>query len=74
MINIGTPKKPNMYRHYVGSDPNKFVLVTAQEHGMLSKDKLKWIKICEKLIDQKYGGKCFYTKEEWKIIQDNKKV
>jgi hypothetical protein len=74
MINIGTAKRPNMYRHYVGEDPNKFVLVTAKEHGMLAKDKLTWIKRIEKLIEQKYEGKCFYTKEEWKIIQDKKEI
>jgi hypothetical protein len=65
MINIGTAKKPNMYRHYVGEDPNKFVLLTAKEHGEVAKDKLTWIKKFEKIIDEDYWGKCFYTKEEY---------
>lgn len=65
MINIGSVKRPNLFRYYVGEDPNKFVLLTSQEHGLVSKDKLKWIKIFEDLIE-KQGGKCYYTKEEWR--------
>jgi hypothetical protein len=67
MINIGTAKRPNMYKYYVGDDPNKFVLLTKSEHGMIAKDKIKWIKIFEDLI-KKQGGKCYYTKEEFKAI------
>jgi len=73
MINIGTLKKPNMYRYYVGEDPNKFVLLTDHEHGLVKKDKLTWIRRFEKLIDQKYGGKCFYTKEEWALMNPTPK-
>jgi hypothetical protein len=64
-INIGTPKKPNWYKYYINGDPNKFVLLTMEEHGTVSKDKLKWIKIFEKLIETKLGGKCYLTKEEY---------
>jgi hypothetical protein len=76
MIDIGTRKKPEMYKHYVGRDPNKFVLLTRSEHGMVGKNKLKWIKIFEDLIE-KQGGKCYYTKEEWnkkqnELRKDNK--
>lgn len=69
-INIGTAKNPNWYKHYVGEDPNKFVLLTSQEHGIVSKDKLKWIKTFEDLIEKR-GGKCYYTKEEMKQYQQN---
>jgi hypothetical protein len=68
MINIGTAKRPDMYKYYVGNDPNKFVLLTSQEHGMVSKDKLKWIKIFENLINNKLKGKCYFTKEEMKAF------
>jgi hypothetical protein len=69
MINIGTAKNPNIYKHKIGNDPNKFVLLTRKEHGMVAKDKLKWIKIFEDLIE-KHGGKCYYTKAEWKAMKD----
>jgi hypothetical protein len=62
-INIGTNWKPNWFKHYVNGDPNKFVLLTSKEHGMISKDKLKWIRIFEDIIEQ-HGGKSYLTKEE----------
>lgn len=68
IINIGTAKKPTLYKYYVGEDPNKFVLLTRSEHGMVAKDKLKWIKIFEDLI-KKQGNKCYYTKEEFAAIK-----
>ena len=68
MINIGTNRKPNMYKHYVKGDPNKFVLLTCQEHGIISKDKLKWIKYFEDKIEDEWDGKCYYTKEEFEEL------
>ena len=64
MINIGTRGKPNWYKHYITGDPNKFVLLTKQEHGMVAKDKLKWIKIFENLIETKLGGVCYLPEDE----------
>ena len=64
MINIGTKKKPDWYKHYIKGDPNKFVLLTAQEHGMIKKDKLKWIKIFEDLIESELGGVCYLPKKK----------
>lgn len=63
-IDIGTPKKPNRVKHYILGDPNKFVLLTAREHGMIARDKLKWIKIFEELIETKLGGVCYLPKVE----------
>lgn len=63
MINIGTVKKPNWYKYYIPGDPNKFVLLTKQEHGMIMKDKLKWIKIFEDLIETKLCGECYLPKK-----------
>lgn len=62
MINIGTQKKPNIIKYYIPGDPNKFVLLTAQEHGMVAKDKLKWIKLFEELIETKLNGVCYLPK------------
>ena len=58
-------------RYYIKGDPNKFVTLTNKEHALVSKDKLKWVKIFEDIIE-KQGGKCYYTKEEWKIIKTHK--
>jgi hypothetical protein len=57
-------------KHYIDGDPNKFVLLTAGENTMVNTNKLEWVKYFEDLI-KKHGGKCYYTKEEWKIIQKN---
>jgi len=40
-----------MYKYYIRGDPNKFVLLTHQEHGMISKNKLEWIKFFEDKIE-----------------------
>lgn len=68
MINIGTPMKPNWYKHYIDGSPNKFVLLTDEEHGMIKKDKIKWIRIFEELIKTKLNGKCYLTKNEMEGI------
>jgi hypothetical protein len=65
-INLGNKKNPNWYKHYIEGDPNKFVLLTASEHQMIRKDKLKWIKIFEGLIKTKLNGVCYLTKDEMK--------
>lgn len=63
-INIGTVKKPNWYKYYIPGDPNKFVLLTTSEHSVVMKDKLKWIKTFEDLIETKLGGVCYLPKVE----------
>lgn len=63
-INIGSNGKPNWYKYQINGDPNKFVLLTAYEHGLCSHDKLKWIKIFEDLIETKLNGVCYLPKEK----------
>lgn len=63
MINLGTKRKPNWYKHYIKSDPNKFVLLTHAEHTIIRKDKLGYIKIFEDLIETKLGGICYLPKK-----------
>lgn len=65
-INIESKRKPNWYKYYIDGDPNKFVLLTDSEHGMIKRDKLKWIKIFEELIKTNLNGKCYLTKEEYR--------
>lgn len=57
-------------KYYIKGDPNKFVTLTNDEHGKVSKDKLKWIKLFEDLIENEYGGKCYYTKEEYDLLNN----
>lgn len=63
MINTGTPKKSNWHKHYIPGDPNKFVLLTRREHGMIAKDKIGWIRTFEDLIETKLGGICYIPKK-----------
>jgi hypothetical protein len=63
MINLGIKSKPNMVRHNIKGDPNKFVILTNSEHAVTNTNKLYWIKLFEDLIE-KQGGKCYLTKEE----------
>jgi len=63
-IEVGTKKHPNKVKYYIEGDPNKFVLLTMGEHKMISKDKLKWIKIFEDLIKTKLNGVCYLPKVE----------
>jgi len=65
ILNIGVKTKPIQYKYYIDGDPNKFVLLTRSEHSKVSKDKIRWIKLFENLIQIKYNGKCYYTKEEY---------
>jgi hypothetical protein len=67
-INVGTAMKPNFINHYIkDNNPNKFVLLTSKEHGMISKDKLKWIKEFERIIEER-GGKSYLTREKINLI------
>jgi len=53
-------------KYYICGDPNKFVLLTRSEHAIITKNKLKWVKLFENIIENEWGGKCYYTKEEFK--------
>jgi hypothetical protein len=61
-IEIGTKKHSNKVKYYIKGDPNKFVLITAEEHGIIKKNKLQWIKVFEDLIETKLGGICYFSK------------
>jgi hypothetical protein len=63
-INIGLRSNTDKIKYYIKGDPNKFVLLTKREHGVVAKDKIKWIKIFEDLIETKLGGACYLPKSE----------
>jgi DNA-directed RNA polymerase subunit RPC12/RpoP len=64
-------------KYYIKGDPNKFVLLTRNEHGKMcgnkkeGTDKIYWIKYLEDLIDEreKQGKKCYLSKEEYEIYK-----
>jgi len=75
MINLGTRGKPEVHKHYIKGSPNKFVLLTSHEHGIikgnkkLGTNKLTWIKVLEDLVEIKLNGKTFYTEFEYANLE-----
>jgi len=77
IINLGTKAKPNMYKHYIKGDPNKFVLLTHREHKMvrgnkkLGTSKLTWIKYFEDMIEKREleGKPCYLSHEDYEIYK-----
>ncbi len=76
-INNGSKKNPDWIKYYIKGDPNKFVLLTRDEHGKVrgemgtDKDKIYYIKLMEGLIEERaeQGKKCYLTPEEYKIYK-----
>jgi len=64
-------------KYYIKGDPNKFVLLTDKEHGIIrgkkgtTKDRIYYIKYLENLIEQraKEGKKCYLSKEEYEVYK-----
>lgn len=64
-------------KYYIKGDPNKFVLLTRDEHGKVrgskksGKDKIWWIMHMEDLVEQraKEGKKCYLTPEEYEVYK-----
>lgn len=52
-------------KYYIKGDPNKFVTLTHLENCMVERDKLKWVRIFEDIINDQYDGKCYFTKKEY---------
>jgi len=58
----------NINRHEIIGKPEKFVVLCSSCHSKTtSKNRYGWIKRYENLINTKYGGKSFLTKEEFAI-------
>jgi rRNA maturation protein Nop10 len=78
MIDLNHNKNnPNWYKHYIKGDPNKFVLLTAKEHGEVKgskksgKDTMWWVRYFEDLIEKREaeGKKCYLSPEEYEIYK-----
>jgi DNA-directed RNA polymerase subunit RPC12/RpoP len=76
-INNGTITTPEWIKYYIKGDPNKFVLLTRDEHGKIrgnkkeGTDKIYYIKLMENLIEEraKEGKKCYLSKEEYEVYK-----
>ncbi|MFA5745750.1 MAG: hypothetical protein WCX79_00945 [Candidatus Paceibacterota bacterium] len=76
-INNGSKRNPEWIKYYIKGDPNKFVLLTRSEHGIIKgnkkfgTDKIYWIKYLEDLIEQreKEGKKCYLSPEEYEVYK-----
>lgn len=76
-INNGSKRNPDWIKYYIKGDPNKFVLLTRDEHGIVrgkmgtEKDKIYYIKLMEDLIEEraKEGKKCYLTPEEYEVYK-----
>ena len=64
-------------KYYIDGDPNKFVLLTDKEHGIVrgkkgtTKDRIYYIKFIEEKIKQreKQGKKCYLSPEEYEVYK-----
>jgi hypothetical protein len=64
-------------KYYIKGDPNKFVLLTDREHGIIrgkkgtTRDRIYWIKLLENLVNEraKEGKKCYLTPEEYEVYK-----
>jgi hypothetical protein len=56
----------------IGDNPNYFVILCPKCHGETNGNfgnRKRWADYYKNLIDKEYGGKSYYTKEEWEIIK-----
>ena len=54
--------------YFIGENPNYFVILCSHCHGKTNgnfANRKKWADHFKDLIDSKYGGKCYLTKEEF---------
>ncbi len=58
--------KGNPYDFEIIGDPNKFVVLCDSCHGKSTgrKNRRFWARFFEKIVNEKYNGKSFFTKEE----------
>lgn len=78
MIDLNHNKNnPNWYKHYIKGDPNKFVLLTEKEHGIIKGSKksgktlLDWVIYFEDLIEKREaeGKPCYLSKEDYEVYK-----
>jgi hypothetical protein len=58
----------------IGENPNYFVILCNSCHGKTNgkfENRKKWADCFKNMINIKYGGKCYLTKEEYEIYKNN---
>lgn len=58
--------------YYIGENPNYFVILCDHCHGKTQgnfANRKEWADYFKKMIDQQYGGKCYFTKDEFNKIK-----
>lgn len=59
----------SIHEHEIIGKPEKFVVLCKSCHGKtVIKDRYKWIKHYEDIVNTKYDGKSFLTKEEYELF------
>lgn len=57
--------------YYIGENPNYFVILCPKCHGKTGRgfiNRQYWANHFKKIIDEQYGGKCYYTKDEMGVL------
>lgn len=64
------------YNKNICCDDNKpyFAAVCADHHRRTNGERERWAEMLRRVIDEIYGGKSYYTKEEWKEIKKNRRI
>jgi DNA-directed RNA polymerase subunit RPC12/RpoP len=71
-LNVNTHRKDE---YYIGDNPNYFVILCQSCHGKTNgtfENRKKWADYFKNMIDEKYEGKCYLTKEEYEKYKLNK--
>jgi hypothetical protein len=64
--NLNCKEHPE-HNYFIGENPNYFVILCPTCHGRTNgnfENRKKWADHFKELIDTKYNGKCYFTKEE----------
>lgn len=51
-------------------EPVHFAALCGHHHGLTGNDRLRWESMLNRIIDEIYGGRSYFTKEEWREINE----
>lgn len=69
--NLNARKHP-VKDYYIGENPNYFVILCRSCHGKTNgsfKNRMRYADEFKKMIDEYYGGKCYFTNEEMILLE-----
>lgn len=73
--NLNAKKHPDK-DYLIGENPNYFVILCNTCHGKTNggfENRKRYANMFRDIIDTKYNGKCYYTKEEWTMMKHIRK-